>query len=126
MGLHDLTTYLPLHTMMETFSVVVSCMVFGIIWNTYDAYRARNIVVMGAAFLSAALLDFAHLLSYQGMPTYVTPSSPQKAIVFWLAARMVVALALLFAALGSWQPLVSKFRRYGIFIAFIGFTALSY
>lgn len=126
MGLHDLTTYLPLHTMMETFSVVVSCMVFGIIWNTYDAYRARNIVVMGAAFLSAALLDFAHLLSYQGMPTYVTPSSPQKAIVFWLAARLVVALALLFAALASWQPWVSKFRRYGIFTAFIGFTALSY
>lgn len=104
--LQKIHSFLPLHTVMETFSVVVSSMIFGIIWNTQHFDRARHVVILGAAFFAVALLDFAHLLSYKGMPEFVTVSSPQKAIVFWLAARTVTAVAMLVAAVMVWRPLV--------------------
>ncbi len=118
--------FLPLHLAMECFSVVVCCMIFGIAWNTYDADRPRNIFVLGAGFLAVGLLDFAHLMSYQGMPDFVTPSSPQKAIVFWLAARIAAAAAMLVAAKISWRPLsVSQVRKRGLAMV-LCFTVLMY
>jgi hypothetical protein len=51
-ALREIDYFLPLHTIMETFAVVVSCMIFGIIWNTCDISRSRNIVLLGAAFLA--------------------------------------------------------------------------
>jgi hypothetical protein len=45
-----------------------------------------------------AILDMSHCLSYAGMPDFITPSGPEKAILFWLAARSLAALALLCAA----------------------------
>lgn len=125
-ALREIDYFLSLHTIMETFAVVVSCMIFGIIWNTCDVSRSRNIVLLGVAFLAVGLLDFAHLMSYKGMPDFVTPSSPQKGIVFWLAARMIAGLAMFTAAAVSWRPLSSAIHRYGLLAIFLGLTALVY
>ena len=46
-------------------------------------------VCLGAACLAAALLDFAHLMSHPGMPAFVTPNGADKAIAFWLMARLL-------------------------------------
>ena len=78
--------YLPLHTTLETAAIVVAMLSFGIAWNAYAESRPGNVVLIGAVLFGTGLLDFAHTLSYLGMPEFVTPSSPQKAIVFWLAA----------------------------------------
>jgi hypothetical protein len=94
-----LSRYLPLHSFMETFAIVVAVLVFGIGWNAYSVERPINIVLLSCAFLAVGLLDFAHMLSYAGMPDFVTISGPQKAIDFWLAARFLAAVALLSAAL---------------------------
>ena len=51
------------------------------------------------AFFVVGLLDFAHTLSYPGMPDFVTPGSIEKGIYFWLVARYVAAIALLAVAL---------------------------
>lgn len=125
-ALREIDSFLPLHTIMETFSVVVSCMIFGIIWNTCDASRSRNIILLGAAFLGVGLLDFAHLMSYKGMPDFVTASSPQKGIVFWMAARLVAALAMFVAAAVSWRPLSVTIDRGRLLAVFLGLTALVY
>lgn len=124
--LREIDSYLPLHTIMETFSVIVSCMIFGIIWNTCDADRPRNLTILGVAFLSVGLLDFAHLMSYDGMPDFITPSSPQKGIVFWLAARFVLASAMLVSATLTWRPFKSPQGRYRLLALFLTITALTY
>jgi diguanylate cyclase (GGDEF)-like protein/PAS domain S-box-containing protein len=104
--------YLPLHSFMETFAVVVAVLVFGIGWHAYSAERSGSIVILACAFLAVGLLDFAHMLSYAGMPDFVSPSGPQKAIDFWLAARFLAAAALLAVALLPWRPFPVISLRY--------------
>ena len=98
---------LSLHTIMESFAILVAVLIFTISWSTYSAERPGNIVILACGFLCVGLLDFGHMLSYKGMPDFVTPASPQKAIVFWLFARYVNAIALLVVALRPWQPFAS-------------------
>ena len=90
-----LSNYLPLHTAMETLAIVVAMLAFGIAWNAHADARPGNVIIIAVALFGTALLDFGHTLSFKGMPDFVTPSDPQKAIVFWLAARYLVAFGLL-------------------------------
>ncbi|OYV00077.1 MAG: hypothetical protein CFE45_10510, partial [Burkholderiales bacterium PBB5] len=99
--------YLALHTAAEVVSIAVSVMVFALAWNLRHLHGHGHHLLLGTALLAVAQIDLAHLLSYAGMPALVTPSGPEKAINFWLAARGVAALALLTAALlpeRRWPP----------------------
>jgi diguanylate cyclase (GGDEF)-like protein/PAS domain S-box-containing protein len=118
--------FLPLHSFMEIFAVVVAAMVFGVGWNAYSAERPANIVLLSCAFLAVGLLDFAHMLSYQGMPDFVTPSGAQKAIDFWLTARLIAALALLSVAFLPWKPFSAAWMRYALLAGSLGITLLVY
>lgn len=97
-----LAGYLPLHTAMEVVAIAVAILVFGISWATQQYRRDGKVMLIGVAFLSVAILDLSHALSYKGMPDFITPSGVEKAINFWLAARLLAALALLCIAL--WPP----------------------
>jgi PAS domain S-box-containing protein len=100
--------YLPMHTLLELLSIVVSCMVFGLAWSLRWQANNSHRMLLGAGLLAVALIDVAHMLSYTGMPDFFTPSSPEKAINFWLAARYIAAVILLLVALrppSHWSPL---------------------
>ena len=103
-AVQGLASYLPLHMFAETFSIVVSMMVFGIAWNIHSKERQDNFVILACALLAVGLIDFAHMLSFKGMPDFITPSGPEKAINFWLSARLIAALALLAVSIRSWRP----------------------
>lgn len=90
-------SYLPLHTALEFLAITVCSMVFALTWNLRDEGR-QPFLLLGIGFLGVALLDFGHTLSYKGMPVFVTASGPEKAINFWLAARLLSAVTLLLAA----------------------------
>lgn len=119
-----LAKYLPLHMFAETFSIVVSMLVFGVAWNAYSAERPGNIMILACALLAVALIDFAHMLSFAGMPDFVTPGSPEKAINLWLAARLLAALALLTVSLQAWRPLAQPRNRYPLLAACLAIAAL--
>ena len=97
--------FLTWHLLLETLSIVIAGLIFAIGWNTYRQHRQSNILVVSCAFLGVAIADFSHMLSFQGMPDYFTPSDPEKAIHFWLLARYLAAVALLLVALLPWRPL---------------------
>ncbi len=90
--------YLPLHTFCEFIAIVVSAMVFSLAWNFRNREKNSHLLILGVGFLAVALIDFAHTLSYAGMPPLITPNSTEKAINFWLAGRLVAAAALLAVA----------------------------
>ena len=118
--------YLPLHTALGIFAIVVSMLVFAAGWNASSRHSAGNIVLIACAFLAVGLLDIAHTLSYPGMPDFVTPNSPGKAIHFWLAARSVAGCALLAVAYLSWRPFSSSRTRGWMLVIALGVTALVY
>ncbi len=88
---------LPLHVVVEVFSIVVASLVFAVVWHSHGPQRASS-PLLGCAFLAIALLDLAHMLSYKGMPDWITPASPEKAIAFWLVSRVLLACTLLAVA----------------------------
>ena len=93
-----LAGYVPLHTALEVVAIAIAAMIFGISWTTRKFQHSGRALVLGLTFLGVALLDLCHLLSYQGMPDFLSPSGPEKAITFWLAARTVAVLGMLTVA----------------------------
>lgn len=100
-GLAGIANYAPLHTALEVWAIVVSSLVFSIGWSVYQKEASANLMLLACGFAGVAWLDLMHTLSYQGMPAWVTPSSAEKAINFWLMARAMAVLAL---AAVAWLP----------------------
>jgi len=93
------TLYLAMHTMLELISVLVSLMIFALNWSLRGQGRNSRRVAIGAGFLAIGLLDLMHAMSFKGMPDFLSPNSPDKAILFWLVARCLTAGALMLVAL---------------------------
>jgi len=100
----DPSQYLVLHTALEFISIAISLMVFALAMSLRGSAATQSVMVLGSASLSIAMIDFAHTLSFAGMPEMVTLSGPEKAINFWLAGRLVAALALLAVAILPERP----------------------
>lgn len=118
--------YLPIHTGVEVFFILVASMVFAISWNSNDEKRAGTTSLLGCAFLAVALINFGHVLSYSGMPDLVTPASPEKAINFSLATRSLAALALLGIAFLPGRPLKSRATKQMVLAMTIVLVAVVY
>ncbi len=91
-------TYLVFHNITEFFSVMVSLSIFGIGWYSFDQSKNHNALFISTAFLAVGLIDFMHALSFPGTPAFVTPSSTNKGILFWLSARLISAGTFLISA----------------------------
>jgi signal transduction histidine kinase len=124
-ALRGIANYLPIHIALEGVSIVVAMLVFAVAWNAYSSERPGNVIILACAMLAVGLIDFVHMLSFKGMPDLITPSGPEKAINFWLAARLLAALALLAAAVRPWTPLSSPRQRYALLSAALALTALA-
>jgi diguanylate cyclase (GGDEF)-like protein/PAS domain S-box-containing protein len=102
--------YLPVHSFLEIIAVVVASSVFAMGWYTYLDRADYRTVSVACLFLGVAILDFSHVLSFGGMPDFITPSGPNKAIDFWLAARSFAALALVAAVMMPETRAPAKYR----------------
>lgn len=100
-----------LHTLFETVSIIVSALVFAAGWFTFSREGRSNVALLCSIFLGVAILDFVHLLSYDGMPWFFIPTQDGKSISFFLAARLLVAGALLAIAFQPWNRSIGKEER---------------
>lgn len=114
--------YLPLHVFLENISIIVSMMVFAVGWNSHNRNLSGNVVLLACIYFSVALLDFAHTVSYGGMPDFISPNDAQKHLNFWLSARLFAAVALLVVALSPWQRTIARITRYLTLAAWLGVT----
>lgn len=115
-----------LHSFTEMFAIVVAMLIFGVGWNNYGKECPGNIVILACTFLAVGLIDFAHFLSFKGMPDFVTPAGVEKAINFWLSARLLAAIALLVVAFRAWRPFSNPLTRYVLLGGALGIAALIY
>jgi PAS domain S-box-containing protein len=118
--------YLPLHTALEFLAIMAAFLVFATVWHTPEKQSSTSLLFIAVALLAAGWLDFAHALSYKGMPDFITPSSIEKGIAFWLIARFLVALTLFGVSFYPSIALPSRFMRYGVLAAYtvVNFTVL--
>lgn len=123
--------YLPLHTLLEIASVVVSFSIFALYWNASKETRDAQMAFIGAGFMAVAIIDSMHALSFPGMPDFVTPSSVDKGIWYFLAARLWAATVLLAAALVRPDSESAVLRRWpllvlNLLVSAAVFVAVSY
>lgn len=118
----DPGSYLPLHTALEFFAIAVAILIFAIVWHTREKHNDSRSLFLASVFLGVALIDFMHTLSYLGMPTFVTPNSPHKAITFWLAARLLAAIGFICVALWRFNALSKKLWQYSLLIFIFSFV----
>lgn len=105
----DITSnYLPVHIVLEFIGILVSFAIFTVGWATYQNARETDILVLSVASFAVGALDLGHTLSFTGMPDFVGPSGPNKAISFWLASRLIGSLAFLYVAMA--KPRTARFK----------------
>lgn len=110
--------YLPLHTLLEFLAILSAFLVFATVWHAPEKEVSTSLLVIAVALFAAGWLDFAHALSFKGMPDLITPSSVGKSIAFWLAARLVVAVSLLGVSFYPQLQPPSAWARYAILAAY--------
>jgi len=91
----DTDSYLSFHIIVEIFSIVVSFSIFGVGYYTYEQSKNRYALFLSCAFLVIGLIDLFHVLSFPNMPNFITVNDSNKSILFWIAARLISAVALI-------------------------------
>lgn len=71
-----------LHEASEIFAIVIAMLVFGVAWNSYKSERYGNLLILACGLLAVGLIDFVHMLSFEGMPDFITPAGVEKSINF--------------------------------------------
>jgi signal transduction histidine kinase len=89
--------YTPLHLILEIASVIVSLSVCLVSWYDYKYRQELRILILAGTFCMVAVFDFAHALSYFGMPDFITPNSVNKASTFWVLSRLLFGVGVLLA-----------------------------
>ena len=122
----EIKVYAPLHTMMEVFTAAIAAVIFSVGWHGRMSRGTGSLALLAAGFLAVALLDMGHLLSYNGMPDWITPSDADKTLAFWLAAQIISALSLFsFILMKNRKALSSSVAR-AVMIMALGYTAFVY
>ncbi len=89
-----LRNYLFFHATAEGFSVVVAALTYVLADCTYRYAKDDVLLFIGQAHVAIAVLDFLHLLSYQGMGVLAV-SCPNTATQLWIAGRYIWGLTFL-------------------------------
>lgn len=121
-----LEEYLPMHSFMEVFSIIVSAMTFAMGWENRNTEKNRSSIIVATTFLAVAFIDIAHLLSFPGMPVFITPSSANKSIFFWLSARTTIALSMLYLVSSNSISTLAKREKIVLLLSAIVFCFIIY
>ena len=100
------------HTLLETVSIIVSMLVFSAGWFTFSRETRSNVALLCSICFAVAILDFVHLLSYDGMPAFLIPTKDGKSISFFLAARLLVAGTLVAIAFQPGKRRIGNHERF--------------
>ncbi|OHV07667.1 MASE3 domain-containing protein [Kushneria phosphatilytica] len=92
--------YLGFHSLTEILCVIVAVLAALAVFNGYKQLSSR-LTAVGCLFLLSAGFDTLHLLTMPGMPELFTPNTLNKAIHFWLLARLSAITGLLLLAPAS-------------------------
>jgi len=97
---------LTAHLLLELFAIVIAILIVTVSWHTFSIQANSSAQVVIAGFAIVATCDLVHALTYDGMPAFLTASSTQRAIFFWLMGRSfeVATLGLIAAGFAPRLP----------------------
>ncbi len=114
--------YGSVHLLLELVSVVVAALVAATGWHTLHRHPSRQLAVVVCAYAGVAVLDLAHALLFEGMPTFLGPTGAGRAVAPHLAARLLAGIALLAVV---WMPTHAVISRRGRWALLAGVGTLA-
>lgn len=114
--------YMPVHSTIEVFSVVVTMLAFSTGWHGTGRRVPVRVALLAPAALAIALFDVGHLMLARGMPG-LDASTAAAGATFSLLSRALGALVLLAAALGPHGRMVGRRVLAPALLAALGVTA---
>jgi two-component system, NarL family, sensor histidine kinase BarA len=87
-------TYLVTHMVVESAIVVVALCAALMSWYDYKYKHELKMLVLSLTFCLVAPFEFAHTLSYMGMPDFITPNSVDKASTLFILTKLLLATGL--------------------------------
>ena len=94
----EVATFLTWHNLFEFASILVSVSVFLVAYYSYDQTGRFNSIFFGSVFLTVALVDAFHTLSYKGMPAFfIENTTANRATTFWIISRFIASVSFIFA-----------------------------
>jgi two-component system cell cycle sensor histidine kinase/response regulator CckA len=116
----SLHNYLLFHSVVEIFSIVVAFGIFIVAWNSRALLDNHYLLFIGIAYLFVGAVDLVHTLAYKGMGVFKGQET-NLATQFWIGARYLESLSLLFAPFFIKRRLKvgREFLGYMIIISFL-------
>lgn len=92
------------HTVLEFFSLATAFMVATMAWHTFDHRPTSSSNLLMAGLMVVGTCDLLHVLTYKGMPDFLTPSDTERSIFFWLMGRSFEVATIAAVGLGVRSP----------------------
>ncbi len=118
-----LYSYIFFHTVVETFIFLVSTGVFIIMFNARKIVNNNFIMFVSTASYFIGILNFFHMLSYEGMP-FFPQYGATLASQLWIAQRFMFASSFVLATLFINKKLNAVLLYY-LYMAFTGLILLA-
>lgn len=116
--------YPVLHMVIEFIIVIVAICASLMSWYDYKYKHELKMLVLSMTFCLVAPFEFAHALSYLGMPDFITPNSVNKASTMFIITKLLLAAGLLTAVVfGERIIVIRKSALIPVFSALIGMGA---
>ncbi|MHB1416028.1 MAG: MASE3 domain-containing protein [Chloroflexota bacterium] len=112
------SNYLLFHALAEGFAILVAALIYVFATRTHAHARNDFLLFLGNAYAFVAIVDFLHLLTYQGMGIF-TQYDANTPTQLWIAGRYLDAFSLLVAPVFLWRRL----PRTGVLVLYAVVTA---
>ncbi|MCI5188917.1 MAG: response regulator [Candidatus Electrothrix sp. AS4_5] len=99
LSLAELHSHFLFHALSELFSIIFISSIFLFIWNTRRFQVNPSFLFLGIAYLFIGSVDFVHILICRAGENLFDGSTINASLQFWLAARYLESISLLFASL---------------------------
>ena len=90
--------FILFHTLVEFFAISVAVISAIVAWHTYALAKNHYLLLLGCGYFFIGSLDFAHTLTFKGLP-FLEQNSGNISLQFWVGARFLEAVLLLIAPL---------------------------
>ena len=111
--------FLLFHSIAESFSIVIACGIFMVVWNSRKFLDNNYFLIIGIAYLFISVIDLLHTLSYKGINIFPGHST-NLPTQLWIAGRYIQAFTLFVAPF----LMNKKLRISLIYFTFLSVTSL--
>lgn len=109
--------FLVWHTLLEFLSVIFAYIIFNNSYHSYKHQKRMRLLVLAITFFIVGGLDFLHALSFEGMPNTFGSGSKEMSVIYWIVARLIMAIGIFIAAITPRMKKVRLNERYILFLS---------